>query len=41
MFENFDKLTDGQTIDERTTDARVIGILIAHREALDSGELTN
>ena len=34
MFENVDGRTDG-----RTTDARVIGILIAHLRAFGSGEL--
>ena len=35
MFEN----VDGRTDDGRTTDARVIGILIAHLGAFGSGEL--
>ena len=33
-------LTDGRTDDGRTTDAGVIGILIAHLGAFGSGELT-
>ena len=32
-------LTDGRTDDGRTTDAGVIGILIAHLGAFGSGEL--
>ena len=32
-------LTDGQMDDGRTTDAGVIGILIAHLRAFGSGEL--
>ena len=36
MFEN----VDGRTDDGRTTDAGVIGILIAHLGAFGSGELT-
>ena len=43
MFENVDGRTDGQTdgrrTDGRTTDAGVIGILIAHLGAFGSGEL--
>ena len=45
MFENVDgrtddgRTTDGRT-DGRTTDAGVIGILIAHLGAFGSGELT-
>ena len=35
MFEN----VDGRTTDERTTDAGVTGILIAHLGAFSSGEL--
>ena len=44
MFENVDGQTtdDGGTTDgRRTTDAGVIGILIAHLGAFGSGELIN
>ena len=39
MFENVDGRTDGRTMDGRTTDAGVTGILIAHLGAFGSGEL--
>ena len=40
MFENVDgRTTDRRTDDGRTTDAGVIGILIAHLRAFGSGEL--
>ena len=41
MFENVDgRTTDRRTDDGQTTDARVIGILVAHLRAFGSGELT-
>ena len=40
MFENVDgRRKDGTTDGRRTTDAGVIGILIAHLGAFDSGKL--
>ena len=39
MFENVDGRTDGPTMDGRTTDAGVTGVLIAHLGAFGSGEL--